>query len=255
MSFVVGFLFCFVWAYLFLESFMVIWFQYLLDLKFWMLKKHLFWALVLIFDIYTVFSCLKFGFEVLFVVSPVRSYFLICLSIASHFGPKIAIWTLEKENKTQFLGSGPYSFKCAFFLFKCFMKRLDFVFPHILFEWFVGIMTTIVHRLEWYFLTFYLFIVMLQSEEPPMSVLHFQYPEWPDHGVPKNTFVVREILKRIYQVPPNLGPIVVHCRLNSFLWLACLGDVYLSYMWMFSWHPDSLTQCRYWENWNILHNS
>ncbi|EEF28361.1 protein-tyrosine phosphatase 1, plants, putative [Ricinus communis] len=49
------------------------------------------------------------------------------------------------------------------------------------------------------------------SEEPPMSVLHIQYPEWPDHGVPKDTLAVREIFKRIHQMPPNLGPIVVHC--------------------------------------------
>ncbi|KAF5735406.1 hypothetical protein HS088_TW15G00908 [Tripterygium wilfordii] len=50
-----------------------------------------------------------------------------------------------------------------------------------------------------------------ESEERPRSILHIQYPEWPDHGVPKDTFAVREILKRIYTVPPQLGPIVVHC--------------------------------------------
>ncbi|XP_020548712.1 protein-tyrosine-phosphatase PTP1 isoform X3 [Sesamum indicum] len=50
-----------------------------------------------------------------------------------------------------------------------------------------------------------------ESEEPPLSVLHVQYPEWPDHGVPKNTLAVREIFKRIAGVPPSLGPIVVHC--------------------------------------------
>ncbi|KAK6115538.1 hypothetical protein DH2020_007807 [Rehmannia glutinosa] len=50
-----------------------------------------------------------------------------------------------------------------------------------------------------------------ESEEPPMSVLHIQYPEWPDHGVPKDTLAVREIFKRISSVPPSLGPIVVHC--------------------------------------------
>ena len=48
-----------------------------------------------------------------------------------------------------------------------------------------------------------------------MSVLHIQYPEWPNHGVPKDTTAVREILKRIYHVPPNLGPVVVHCRFSS----------------------------------------
>ncbi|XP_075482714.1 protein-tyrosine-phosphatase PTP1-like [Primulina tabacum] len=50
-----------------------------------------------------------------------------------------------------------------------------------------------------------------ESEEPSLSVLHIQYPEWPDHGVPKDTFAVREIFSRIYTVPPYLGPIVVHC--------------------------------------------
>lgn len=50
-----------------------------------------------------------------------------------------------------------------------------------------------------------------ESEEPSLNVLHIQYPEWPDHGVPKDTLAVRDILKRIYDVPPSLGPIVVHC--------------------------------------------
>ncbi|KAK7270387.1 hypothetical protein RIF29_23484 [Crotalaria pallida] len=48
-------------------------------------------------------------------------------------------------------------------------------------------------------------------EDTPSSVLHIQYPEWPDHGVPKDTSAVREIFKRLYHLPPNLGPIVVHC--------------------------------------------
>ncbi|KAL1212446.1 Protein-tyrosine-phosphatase PTP1 [Cardamine amara subsp. amara] len=49
------------------------------------------------------------------------------------------------------------------------------------------------------------------KEDQPMSVLHIQYLEWPDHGVPRDTVAVREILKRLYQVPPSLGPIIVHC--------------------------------------------
>uniref|UniRef100_A0A1D1XGQ2 protein-tyrosine-phosphatase n=1 Tax=Anthurium amnicola TaxID=1678845 RepID=A0A1D1XGQ2_9ARAE len=49
------------------------------------------------------------------------------------------------------------------------------------------------------------------SEEPPLPVLHIQYPEWPDHGAPEDTVAVRDILKRMYHVPPDLGPIVVHC--------------------------------------------
>ncbi|XP_009765732.1 protein-tyrosine-phosphatase PTP1 isoform X3 [Nicotiana tabacum] len=50
-----------------------------------------------------------------------------------------------------------------------------------------------------------------KSEEPPLHVLHIQYPEWPDHGVPEDTLAVREILNRTYDVPLSLGPIVVHC--------------------------------------------
>ena len=45
-----------------------------------------------------------------------------------------------------------------------------------------------------------------------MAVLHIQYPEWSDHGVPNDTLAVREMLKRLYHLPPDLGPIVVHCR-------------------------------------------
>uniref|UniRef100_A0A803L058 protein-tyrosine-phosphatase n=1 Tax=Chenopodium quinoa TaxID=63459 RepID=A0A803L058_CHEQI len=50
-----------------------------------------------------------------------------------------------------------------------------------------------------------------ESEEAPLSVLHIQYPEWPDHGVPKDSVAVREIFKRTYHLPPGLGPLVVHC--------------------------------------------
>ncbi|XP_026454944.1 protein-tyrosine-phosphatase PTP1-like isoform X1 [Papaver somniferum] len=50
-----------------------------------------------------------------------------------------------------------------------------------------------------------------QSEEPSHSVLHIQYLEWPDMGVPDGTLEIREIVKRIYHIPPVLGPIVVHC--------------------------------------------
>lgn len=62
---------------------------------------------------------------------------------------------------------------------------------------------------------------MLQSEEPPMSVLHIQYPEWPDHGVPRDTIAVREIFKRIHRVPPNIGPVVVHCRFILYMTCVC----------------------------------
>ncbi|KAF2297456.1 hypothetical protein GH714_023747 [Hevea brasiliensis] len=52
-----------------------------------------------------------------------------------------------------------------------------------------------------------------KSEEPPMSVLHVQYTEWPDHGVPKDTLTVREILKRIpsaIESGPSSCPLQVH---------------------------------------------
>ncbi|KAJ8557844.1 hypothetical protein K7X08_004610 [Anisodus acutangulus] len=51
----------------------------------------------------------------------------------------------------------------------------------------------------------------IESKEPPLCVLHIQYPDWPDHGVPKDTLAVCEILKQTSNVPPSLGPIVVHC--------------------------------------------
>ncbi|KAL5704217.1 protein-tyrosine-phosphatase [Ranunculus cassubicifolius] len=51
----------------------------------------------------------------------------------------------------------------------------------------------------------------IESDGPAHTVLHIQYPKWPDHGVPTETVAVRDILKMIYHVPPSLGPLVVHC--------------------------------------------
>ncbi|KAL6641809.1 hypothetical protein ACP70R_019990 [Stipagrostis hirtigluma subsp. patula] len=42
------------------------------------------------------------------------------------------------------------------------------------------------------------------------SVLHIEYPDWPDHGVPTNTEAVRQIWKRAHHIPRE-HPIVVHC--------------------------------------------
>ncbi|KAJ6820324.1 protein-tyrosine-phosphatase PTP1 [Iris pallida] len=50
-----------------------------------------------------------------------------------------------------------------------------------------------------------------ESGEITLPVLHIQYPDWPDHGVPEDTVAVREILKRTYHILPDRGPIVVHC--------------------------------------------
>lgn len=57
----------------------------------------------------------------------------------------------------------------------------------------------------------FLEVKYIESEEPPLSVLHLQYPDWPDHGVPNTTQSVRELIKRLYLIPPKLGPFVVHC--------------------------------------------
>ncbi|KAL8260576.1 hypothetical protein R6Q59_028529 [Mikania micrantha] len=51
----------------------------------------------------------------------------------------------------------------------------------------------------------------VESEDPPLPVLHIQYPEWPDHGVPYDTLAVREIFRRLCHIPSSKGPIVVHC--------------------------------------------
>ncbi|KAL9667434.1 hypothetical protein QQ045_001792 [Rhodiola kirilowii] len=51
----------------------------------------------------------------------------------------------------------------------------------------------------------------IESKDPPLSVLHIQYPEWPDHGVPRDTSTVREIFKRLHHIPSSSGLIVVHC--------------------------------------------
>ncbi|KZV40905.1 hypothetical protein F511_05150 [Dorcoceras hygrometricum] len=50
-----------------------------------------------------------------------------------------------------------------------------------------------------------------ESVEPSFCVLHIQYPEWPDLGVPNATIALREIFRKLSVVPLVLGPIVVHC--------------------------------------------
>ncbi|KAL5205344.1 hypothetical protein ABZP36_033553 [Zizania latifolia] len=42
------------------------------------------------------------------------------------------------------------------------------------------------------------------------SVLHIEYPDWPDHGVPTNTNAVRQIRKRLHHISIE-HPMVVHC--------------------------------------------
>ncbi|KAJ1265038.1 hypothetical protein BS78_08G047500 [Paspalum vaginatum] len=43
-----------------------------------------------------------------------------------------------------------------------------------------------------------------------LSVIHIEYADWPDHGVPTNTDDVRQIWKRLHHIPKE-HPIVVHC--------------------------------------------
>ncbi|XP_024974102.1 protein-tyrosine-phosphatase PTP1 isoform X2 [Cynara cardunculus var. scolymus] len=50
-----------------------------------------------------------------------------------------------------------------------------------------------------------------ESVDPPLPVLHIQYPEWPDHGVPYDTLAVRDIFRRLCHLPSSKGPIAVHC--------------------------------------------
>ncbi|KAF0902524.1 hypothetical protein E2562_017922 [Oryza meyeriana var. granulata] len=52
----------------------------------------------------------------------------------------------------------------------------------------------------------------VQQNESRMvrHVLHILYSEWPDHGVPYSSVFVRQILKRLYDIPRE-HPIVAHC--------------------------------------------
>ena len=104
---------------------------------------------------------------------------------------------------------------------------------NLLYIYFLGHTRSYVQNIRWNCLNIFFIVLdplhpvfVVQSEEPPMSLLHIQYPEWPDHGVPGDTIAVREIFRRIHQIPPSSGPVVVHCRLISYLWLVALlfGD-------------------------------
>eukprot|EP01103_Thecamoeba_quadrilineata_P008452 TRINITY_DN18193_c0_g1_i1.p1 TRINITY_DN18193_c0_g1~~TRINITY_DN18193_c0_g1_i1.p1 ORF type:complete len:324 (-),score=44.32 TRINITY_DN18193_c0_g1_i1:136-1107(-) len=43
------------------------------------------------------------------------------------------------------------------------------------------------------------------------KLTHFQYREWPDHGLPENTVHFRELLKMVDQQNLHQGPVIVHC--------------------------------------------
>ena len=49
------------------------------------------------------------------------------------------------------------------------------------------------------------------------TIHHFQYVEWPDHGLPISTAKFREMLHKVDEINKDSVPIVVHCRLISLL--------------------------------------
>jgi len=49
------------------------------------------------------------------------------------------------------------------------------------------------------------------AEKCSREVYHFQYKEWPDHGLPKNTETFRHLLDIVEEHYDRKGPILVHC--------------------------------------------
>jgi len=43
------------------------------------------------------------------------------------------------------------------------------------------------------------------------EVMHFQYVDWPDHGLPESAEAFREVLHNVEKVRRNKTPIIVHC--------------------------------------------
>ncbi|GJY25917.1 protein-tyrosine-phosphatase PTP1 [Tanacetum coccineum] len=50
-----------------------------------------------------------------------------------------------------------------------------------------------------------------ESHDPPRPVLHIFFPDWPDNGAPRETLAVREIYRRLNNMPSSQVPVVVHC--------------------------------------------
>ncbi|KAH9537671.1 hypothetical protein CY35_16G065300 [Sphagnum magellanicum] len=51
----------------------------------------------------------------------------------------------------------------------------------------------------------------IKSAEPPITVVHYEYLDWPDTSTPSSTRAVRELVRALYSIPPQAGPFVVHC--------------------------------------------
>lgn len=55
-------------------------------------------------------------------------------------------------------------------------------------------------------------IWIVQFTEPLLTMVHYEYLEWPDFSVPPSTRSVRELTRALSSIPPSAGPFVVHCR-------------------------------------------
>lgn len=98
----------------------------------------------------------------------------------------------------------------------------------------------------------------LQNQEAPLSVVHLEYLSWPDHGVPRVTLAVRELVRILYQIPKDIGPIAVHCRFVLFVRLCFLVQsvpaLLLALVFVFQGKREAnldmseYWQCGHWKN-------
>ncbi|GJP37409.1 hypothetical protein CLOM_g21815 [Closterium sp. NIES-68] len=49
------------------------------------------------------------------------------------------------------------------------------------------------------------------SPGSPLSLLHLHYLDWPDHGVPRDTESIRDLMRFLRDSPVSSGPFVIHC--------------------------------------------